>query len=219
MKRFLICIILLSLGATAAARTHRFEPSDAGRLGSAFEQLQSGDRVVLESGRYPLRRGLVLNGVEGVTIEGHGRVELVLEQLEEPVLSLVRCRRIEISNLRARHRQPAHEYVCEGAVINLNNSKKVKIWDCHLNGCGAAGVFAMGSDEVVIMRNRIFNNTYAGVWLQNSHAHVLHNKIYDNAASLITYGDCRVTMLGNEIKDNVGNDYTGAYEIERWFEE
>lgn len=211
-------ILLLLLSAPSPAETHRFGPDDAPRLVEAFEKLQSGDRVILEAGRYPLFQSLVISGVTDLRLEGRGKVELILQSLEQPVLTLDRCQKIRINNLRARHQQPSEEYVCEGAVIEVQKSQKVKIWDCHLNGCGAAGVYAVESDGLVIQRNRIFNNTYAGIWLHSSNAHVIDNKIFDNAASLITWGPCRLTLLGNEIKNNTGNDYTGAYEIDRWFE-
>lgn len=209
-----VLLFTLLLGP-AWARTWTVTPRDAGRLQETLERLEPGDKVVFERGEYRLLNSLELFEKQDITLEGRGKVEFILPDLWQPVISVAQCRRVTIRHIRARHAESLQGYECEGAVISIQKSEKIGIFDCHLNGCGAAGVYAIESKTVVVKDNTIFNNTYAGVWLAQSEAYVLNNRIVDNAASVITWGDCRLTMIGNEIKNNRGNDYTGADDIER----
>lgn len=214
------CLLLLTLATLpGAAETWRLNPNDAPRLPSIFEKLKNGDKVVLERGTYALFRGLKLEGLHDVTIEGRGRVDLVLHTLWEPVLNVRECEMVRIRHIRARHKNPPEGYECEGAVIQFQSCNKVGVWDSRLNGCGAAGVYAVKSRDVLIKGNRIFNNSYAGVWLYESNAYVIDNKIYDNAASFMSSRDSQVIFMGNETKDNRGNEYTSAQDIERQLSE
>lgn len=173
--------------------------------------------MILERGTYRLRNRLVLDGKKNIRIEGRGRVELIVSDLFEPVFEIRQCENIQVRHLRARHEEPAYGYECEGAVISVQKSNRVGIWDSQLNGCGAAGVYAMSSFDVVVKNNKIFNNSYAGVWLHDSRAYVVGNRITGNAASVVTTGKSWLTMLENKIEDNQGNIYSGAEDLERLF--
>lgn len=141
-------------------------------------------------------------------MRGEGKVEIVLSNLDEAVISVADSEGVIIKGLRARHAQPNKEYACEGAVVEIRNSKQVAVTHSELNGCGAAGVYATGSSDVVIYKNTIFNNTFAGVWLYNTTAHIRQNRLFKNAADLITGGQTEVVMLDNEVENNKGNDFS-----------
>lgn len=209
MRKILLAILLL-LTTAAQAKTLVFGPRNADQIPQALKSLKPGDTLVFQSGVYVFPQGLVLSGMEGVALEGRGKVEIVVTNLDDAVILLKNCRRIRITGLTARHEKPAPEYQCEGAVIRCDQSEDIFIAENRLNGCGAAGVFAMGSKNIVIYKNRIFNNSFAGVWMQDSSALVHGNRIYDNAASLITNGDCSVSLTENEIKNNSGNIFNDS---------
>jgi parallel beta-helix repeat protein len=216
MKKSLTCLIaILLLTGTALCETYRYSPGQSHLLPQAFANLESGDRVVLERGNYTLEHGLKLNDLSNVTIEGQGRVTLQINDLDSPVLEIMGCTDVTIKQLRLSHKNPGSEYQCEGAVIKVANSEKVLVARNHLNGCGAAGVYAVQSKQVCVYQNRIYNNTYAGIWLTDSQILVDDNDIYDNAAALSTYGECDVTFTGNRIRDNAGNDYVRGGYFER----
>ncbi len=216
MKSYLICFItMLLLTATALSETYRYSPGQAYLLPEAFANLKSGDTVVLERGNYSLDRGLRMTDLSNITIEGQGRVTVEVNDLDSPVLEIVGCTDVTVKRLRLSHKNPGSEYQCEGAVIEIGNSEKVLIARNHLNGCGAAGVYARQSKMVVVYQNKIFNNTYAGVWLTDAHVLVHDNDIYDNAAALSTYGKCDITFTENRIRDNAGNDYVKSGYFER----
>ena len=216
MKTSLICLIaILLLTGTALSETYRYSPGQAYLLPEAFANLESGDRVVLERGNYTLEHGLRLTDLSNITIEGQGRVNLQVNDLDSPVLEIMGCTDVTIKQLRLSHKNPGKEYQCEGAVIKVANSEKVLVARNHLNGCGAAGVYALQSKEIFVYQNRIYNNTYAGVWLTDAQVLVHDNDIYDNAAALSTYGKCDVTLTENRIRDNAGNDYVKGGYFER----
>ncbi len=215
MRISVLSLLLILLIGPAWARTWTFTPRDAGRLQEALERLEPGDKVVFERGQYRLLNTLELFEKQNITLEGRGKVEFILADLWQPVISLSQCKGVTIRHIRARHAESLDGYECEGAVISVQKCQKIGIFDSQLNGCGAAGVYAIESQTLVVKGNKIFNNTYAGVWLAESEAFVLDNKIVDNAASVITWGKCRLTMMGNEVRNNHGNEYTGADDIER----
>lgn len=207
MRLKTIFLLLLLVSTAAQAKTLVFWPRIADQVPAAMKNLKSGDHVVFQSGTYRLNHGILLEGLEDVVIEGKGGVNLIVTDLNDDVIALESCSRIQVKGLRARHETPADDYRCEGAVIRCRNSQKLFIAENHLNGCGASGVFAMSSKDIVIYKNHIFNNTYAGVWLQDASATVHRNKIYDNASALITYGKCGVSLTDNTIESNGGNIY------------
>lgn len=204
MKKY-IPLLLLLLSTASQAKTLVFWPNKSDQVIPAFAELQSGDHVVFQPGVYRFPKGLSLVGRDDVTIEGRRGAEILVTNLDDAVIDLSDCHRVEIRGLKARHEKPAEEYQCEGAVIRCSNCEDIFIADNSLNGCGAAGVYAMNSKNLMITRNDIFNNTFAGVWMQDSGALVHHNKIHDNASALITYGNCNVSLTENEVSNNKGN--------------
>lgn len=204
MKNLILLCLFLGLINTASAKTWRLTPSTPD-IPILFETIRSGDRIIFSSGTYKLDDALRLIGREKVTIEARGKVDLVLSNLNAPVLELRDCQEVQVKGLRARHEQPAKEYECEGAVISVQSCQKIYIAQNRLNGCGAAGVYAQSSKDVVIYKNRIYNNTFAGVWLHDSSATVHKNRIYDNQAAIITYGKVEMSCTENVIEKNGGN--------------
>lgn len=206
----LIFLLLLLLASAVMGETHHYNPGQAHLLPGAFEQLKSGDRIVFERGVYRLDRGLKLVDLENVTIEGRGRVNLLVRNLDDAVIEIAGCTDVTVKGLRAAHEKPAEEYECEGPVIRVRNSQRVLVTQNSLNGCGSAGVHASGSKDVVVYQNRIYNNTYAAIWVNDSQVFVHDNHIFDNATALSTYGQCDITFTKNTIKHNSGNEYTGS---------
>ena len=213
MRTSFICLLFtLLVSGAALSETYRYSPGQAYLLPKAFENLKPGDTVVLERGNFELEHGLRLTDLTDITIEGQGRVTLQINDLDNPVLEIVGCTDVTVKGLRLSHKNPGSEYQCEGAVIEVAHSEKVLVARNHLNGCGAAGVYANQSKEILVYQNKIFNNTYAGIWVTDSQIFVHDNDIYDNAAALSTYGKCDVTFTENRIEDNAGNDYIrGGY--------
>lgn len=206
-KAVLLGFTFLLTSGLAGAETLRVGPGKAHRLPEIFSSLKDGDRVVFERGTYRTHRALTVSGRKNITVEGEGRVEVVLSNLDDPVFSVQGSERVLIKNLQARHLKPNEEYACEGAVVEVRDSQQIGVTGCRLDGCGAAGVYAMGAKDLVVFDNDIFNNSFAAVWLYDTTGIVRRNRMHDNASDLITGGQTEVTLLENEVEDNQGNDF------------
>lgn len=200
-------LALLLLGQAAAADTLRVTPSKAHRLPEMLANLKDGDRVVFERGTYRTHRALEISGRKDIVIEGEGKVEVVLSNLDDAVFSIQKSQRVQIKNLRARHQKPNEEYACEGAVVEVRDSQQVGVTGCRLDGCGAAGVYATDVQDLVVFDNTIFNNSFAAVWLYDTTGIVRRNRMHDNASDLITGGKTEVILSENEVEENSGNDF------------
>lgn len=207
MKLLPLFILSLALFAPATAELYRLTPSQTERVQGVLDRLEEGDTVIFERGTYQTKDALVLKNKTGVELRASGKVEIVLNSLEQAVLEIENCQDIRISGLRARHQKPNREYACEGAVISVRQSEQVGISGCELNGCGAAGVYANQVKDLVVFDNKIFNNTFAGVWLSDTQGHIYRNRLYDNAADFVTSGECDVVMRANKVEKNDGNDF------------
>ena len=201
MRLLLVTTLLLLVGSAALAEELTLSPDNAGSLGVFLSRARSGDVIELKAGQYVLDEGLVLNGLNDVTLRGRGEVELILTNLDQAVIRLEKCSRVYLVNLSARHKRPAEEYQCEGAVIEVAESNKILVKSCDLNGCGAAGVYAHDSKEVVISGCRIHHNTYAGVWAYRSSLMLFRNRIEKNATA-VKVDDSELQMNENIVKDN-----------------
>lgn len=198
------CLVVLYVLLTMAvsAEVIEIDPMKARIANQLIGAARAGDRVVFLEGQYRIHEPLTLNGLKEVTVSARGRVELVLDDLYAPVIQLDNCQKIRLVGLRARHAEPADEYRCEGAVIALKDCNQVTVRGCELNGCGAAGIYAMQVKHLLVKDNRIFNNSYAGLWFNSVSATILDNHIHDNEAALITWGANEIHMGGNRIENN-----------------
>ncbi|MGE0493504.1 MAG: right-handed parallel beta-helix repeat-containing protein [Vulcanimicrobiota bacterium] len=194
-------VLLLVVSSGAFAEELTLTPENTDSLGVFLARARSGDVIELRSGQYVLDQGLVLSGLNNVTLRGRGEVELILTNLDQAVIRLEKCSRVFLVNLSARHQRPANEYQCEGAVIDISESSKILVKNCDLNGCGAAGVYAHDAKEVVVSGCRIHHNTYAGVWGYRSSLMLYRNRIEKNA-SAVKVDDCDLQMNENVVKDN-----------------
>ncbi len=209
----LFCLTFLLSGG-AVAETYRVNASQSDQVQSVLDRTVSGDVVIFERGTYRTQRALVLNGKSNVELRGSGRVEIVLNNLDEAVIEVRESQNIRIQGLRARHEKPNPEYACEGAVIAVFDSQQIGISRNHLNGCGAAGVYSRGVKDLVVFDNKIFNNSFAGVWTADTTGYIYKNHLYKNAADFISYGECDIVLSGNKIEKNEGNDYSRSEFVE-----
>lgn len=211
MKNLQVTFLLfLTLALSASAETLRVNPSKVDRLQSVLDNLKEGDTVIFERGVYRTKKALKLSEVRNVTLRGEGKVEIVLDNLEDPVIWVSDSQRVRISKLRARHQLPNKEYACEGAVVRVDGSLQVAVTESELDGCGAAGVYAVDTKDLVVFKNKIFNNSFAAVWTYNTNGLVRGNHIYKNAADLVSQGGSDMIFLDNVIEKNKGNDFYGS---------
>ena len=207
MKKLRYFLAVLLLTGTASAEVYRLTPSRSAEVQTVLDKLVEGDTVVFDRGIYRTHSALVLREKIGVELRSNGRVEIVLDNLDDAVLEIQGCQNVRITGLRARHQKPNEEYQCEGAVIAVRDSQQVGISRCELNGCGAAGVYATSVKDLIVFDNKIFNNSFAGVWVSDTTGHVYKNHLHHNASDFITYGESDIVLSANKIEKNDGNEY------------
>ena len=207
MRYLFVLVVLILTAPSVWGETFQAEPGRAEELHQLLNHLESGDRLVLKSGDYFLDDGLNLVNRDDVIIEGRGKATIVVKNLNQPVLALNSCKGVQLKSLRMRHLNPGREYRCEGAVVSIRDCDKVFITKSSLNGCGAYGVYAERSKNLVIYKNWIFNNTFSALRFENTAGIVHKNVIYDNMAEILTYGNCDLTFTENKVYDNAGNSF------------
>ncbi len=202
MKNAIGWILLsLLLACPSLARTVTVAPG--ADLQAEFNALNSGDVLQLRAGTYQFGTGLSLNGLQNVTIQGDGgRAILVLNNSAEDVLTIANCSNVTLRNLSARHQLLDMGNLCQGVVVSVRNSAQVSVLNCELNGCGAAGVSADSSQDVVVSGCFLHSNSFAAVLLNNAEMTVHGCTIQGNGTSVSSVGNSSLTMLGNTIKMN-----------------
>lgn len=210
MSNLLRILVLVGLCLRLPASAQPFTVSPGTNLQAVFSQVGPGQVIQLQTGTYRFSTGLVLQGVQNVTIIGvGGPVEIVVDSPGDDVLTISNSRGVVLQSISARHLQPDNNLgACQGAVIKVVNSAEVGIVKCELNGCGASGVHSVASQDVVVSSCFLHSNSFAGVWAEGGSILVHGCTIQGNARSVFTSGQTDLSMVGNTIRLNTLNNGT-----------
>jgi hypothetical protein len=206
-KSFFILIIVLMvfLSGLSWGKEITVKPGSPKDLIAAFNGAQDGDTIIMRAGKYFLKDSLEINGKDNLTIIGTGKVDILLDDVYQDVISIVDCGKIFITNIHAQHVQPLDEYVCHGSVIRIENTKETHIYGCELNGCGAVGVNAYNAGTVDIEHCYIHHNSFNAFYLSKvTSVIILHNIIKDNKSFAQFYQCKDIMMYGNTTENNTG---------------
>ena len=129
----------------------------------AFENCQSGDSIFIRSGEYILEESLELWEKDNVVVTCEGHCKLVMNNQEDNVMWIVTCENVTIRNLHCTHTKPSEWEQCTGNVFALDMGQNITIENCDINGCGAIGVYIMGTNNVTLKNNFIHDNTLAAI--------------------------------------------------------
>jgi hypothetical protein len=185
---------VLKVGASEQYKT----PQEAVNAAKDF------DTVRIEPGTYRSDKAINVSGRKGLTIEGAGagKVQLIVTDLYTDVIRIYRCDGVRIAGVSARHAPTTENVMCAGAVIDVQHATNIAIVDCELNGCGAAGVSAVDSQNVSIVRNNIHHNSYAGLWLIRVTGTVQDNLIANNTRAFAIVNDTGLVFRNNTLDSN-----------------
>jgi len=75
---------------------------------------------------------------------------------------------------------------------------------CEFNGCGSCGIFATGSEGIEITNCDIYQNSWVGIYLENTKGVTLKDsRIVNNAGDIQNDDNSEITMAGgNTIENN-----------------
>ncbi len=138
--------------------------------------------------------GLVIRGVENLTIQGAGphRARIVAEPRYCEVLSFEGCTGVTLRGFTAGHTENIQAGECAGGVLNFQDSRDAVIEDCSLFGCGTIGITAMNCRDMRLVHTEIHHCTSGAVFF---------------------YGSSDIAMEGCNVHDIGSDSYTGAYQI------
>ncbi|NPV02547.1 MAG: hypothetical protein HPY53_14325 [Brevinematales bacterium] len=201
----LIGIMTLFLSGLSWGKEITVKPGNPKDLYAAVNNAQDGDTIILRAGKYFLKDTLEINGMDNLTIIGIGKVDILLADVYQDVISIVDCGKIFITNIHAQHVQPLTEYECHGSVIRIENTQETHIYGCELNGCGAVGVNAYNAETIYVENCYVHNNSFNAFYLSKvTSVNILHNTIKDNK-SFAQFYECKDIMIyGNETANNTG---------------
>jgi len=169
------------------------------------DKTQDGRIVHIPRARYILRKSLLLRRREDLTIRCQPGTQILVSDVEQNVLTIDRCKRIEIEGTHLRHLKPLKAYECHGAVIGIKESTGVTITDCELDGCGAIGVSARDSSELTVDHCHVHNNTFTAFYLHGcGKVKITSSVIRDNGNLVQVYETRDLGMHDNIIERNGG---------------
>ena len=105
--------------------------------------------------------GYIISGVSNLTISGSA--DIIINDLFSNVLEFSNCKNLTISGITAGHNNSGETYQCEGDVIELDGCTDVVIENCKLFGCGATGLSANRSKNVVLKLTDIYDCSYSAI--------------------------------------------------------
>lgn len=200
--------IRLRLPQLPPAQVYRLTPQTAQQLPKILQTASPNSKIQLAPGIYRFNKGLVMASKHHLVFEGigNGAAWIIIKSTYDNVLSIMNSRDITIRNIRMRHEQPPAGQSCRGAVVNLRRAQRIWIDKTELNGSGAIGVMAWGSNNVVVTRSHIHKNSYAAFQFSSSrYVHIEKNLIENNGTTLYCAYNCGIRMRNNTIRNNKGD--------------
>ena len=175
-------------------------------LGSSYYDLSnvniSNNSYLKKTPYTDVKKGFIIKGVSNLSIEG--TAQIVIDELEADVLNFENCSGITLSGLTVGHINPFKTYMCEGAVVSLDNCKNITIKNCKLFGCGSVGITTYDTTGLVVTATDIYDCTYSAIWLNSTTATFTNCNFYDltRAYSIIAIDTSTVTFTSCKFTGN-----------------
>lgn len=198
--RLLILAVIAGLACVPAGR--KYGPArEKVNIQAYIDAARDGQELVIPYGTYTLEQGLKLTGRRNFTITAQPGTRILVDDVMEDVISIESSDSIRIENLCLRHVEPLKEYECHGACIRFNGCRNVVVENCELNGCGAFGVAADNTDDLLVRGCYIHHNSFTALYLSDcNRVTVVNNRIVDNAELTSEYGTSDLIMEDNQLK-------------------
>lgn len=151
--------------------------------------LGSNRTIILEDGLYTIEDTLYLEDFNEITIKAKnfGKVEILNNSLDTPVLSIGNCKNVVISGLIMGHNGIA-DVGCagEGLVVCAYDCNNIQIDKCDMYGCGVIGMGLYRVKSCLVNESVIRDCEYSAIQADNTDA---------------TIKNCYITANGYLIKN------------------
>jgi parallel beta-helix repeat protein len=206
------------------------------QLQTRFIMVEDGQTIDLDEGRFEIDATLSIEGKKNVTIKGKGPEKTILtfkgQQSGAEGLRISNCSNIVLESLSVEDAKgdcikamnvngitfrDVHAK-WTGKLSKNNGSyaiypvlcENVLIENCVARGASDAGIYVGQSKQIIVRKNKAFENV-AGIEIENSlYADVYENEAYDNTGGILVFdlpdlqlkrgGYCRV--FNNVVKEN-----------------
>lgn len=174
-------------------------------LQGLIDSAPDGGTVHIPMGRYVLSDGLIVSGRKDLTIECAPGSQILVNDISADVLEIADCTNITLRGAFLRHLKPLPNYECHGDVLKIRKAENVRVENSELDGCGAIGVSAWGSNNITISHCLIQHNSFNALYFDRCDVIRVKNcVIQDNANFMQMYGSTDVEMSGNVAQRNGG---------------
>ena len=165
---------------------------------------EDGDEIYIPRGTYIFSAALEIS-CDNLTIICEPGTQIFVSDVDENVINIHYVNNFHIENAHLSHLEPRENYNCHGKVIDIMSADGVTILNCDLNGCGAVGIIARQSDNLLIQNCWIHENTFNAIYLQScSDVLLLSNLIENNANLFQIYDTNDFQASDNLIRNNGG---------------
>lgn len=105
---------------------------------------------------------LALYNIKNLTIKAASGARIVADDPDATVMVFIDCENIRLENLTFGH---TTEATCLGQVVGVDKCNGLTIKNCDLFGCGAYGLLAYNSENVLVEKSVIRECTVGLMWL------------------------------------------------------
>jgi parallel beta-helix repeat protein len=162
---------------------------------TAINQAKNGDVIQITAGLYKTKDVLTIQGKTNLVIKAQGVVDIICEEYVH-VLKIINSNNITIDGLHMVHSRNATPDGCgpQGNVIHIEQSDRITVQNCELNGCGYIGIYGEDLATLTVKNNYIHTNTSAGIHLYSyseknpTLVTIQNNRMYNNYEPVVILG-------------------------------
>ncbi|MFG0248064.1 MAG: hypothetical protein ACF8OB_04185, partial [Phycisphaeraceae bacterium JB051] len=134
------------------------------RIQAMIDHAHDGDVLRIPPGVYVMDKPLKMQKKSDLTLLCKG-VHFQTRDLMEPVFVIESCEKINIIDGHFQHLEPLGEYQCDGPVFSIIDTKQIRIMGTQINGCGAVGIAASRTRNLLVFQSHLHHNTFCAITL------------------------------------------------------
>lgn len=172
-----------------------------------IDNSRDGDVIRLAQTRYISKDGVKIEGRSHLTILCEKGTEIICEDVNQSVITILDSIDIRIENASMHHLKPLKEYHCHGSVVEVGGeSTDIKVINCELNGCGAIGFHTWSGGTHEVRDCWIHDNSFCAFYIDGGKVTISGNRIENNGSLMEPSGalSSYVNMQDNILKNNTG---------------
>jgi parallel beta-helix repeat protein len=195
-------VLTLSVSVLHADEVSENDPVKVNELQTLILAAVDSDTIDVPLAEYSIYSTLILTGLNDVCIRFEPGSEVLLNNTELNVLTLMSCSNVQVLNGYFRHTEPLDYYDCHGSVIVLESCSNITFDNCTVNGCGAMGFVIEDCEDISVLHCLIEDNSFTAFYLMAyNDLDINHCLIRNNGSLFFSSGQLDQTDL--HMRNNV----------------